>query len=727
MPTIPLTNALGLEEEFVSGRRITDFLPDFIHLKDTSLDSVPVEQLRAGLSFARPVSVPFANLSLEVGGSGKGTMALMGPRDLALDPEDALGAIEIKANEMVLALGLDFSMSSDVALDSGPGTFGISANRGFTVHCYRRFENGSKGFASFGKAFTETASCFFLPQDLHDLRNLQADTVILLEGNGALSVSAAFNIETPVQSLSANAVEQIAPLEVSGSFGAEVNVTIAGGYRIRLRRVEGSIVEIGVYDIDSREVGVIFEAGVSASTDGKSSLAKHFVSALANHSPLSLDEFRQTDGVDPREQELGEFEDTLEEAVSAKLQIAASAAISRLRSNEAAWLFEIDLDAATSAEAAACLKSALRGDFTALTTKEALPAGIRQTANVLTRTEVKNQTLQVNLLGMLNFVSVHEITRISAIERNVSDEITLVTDTSSMSRVEALLSNTGGDARRLRRMLSENFLVEAAYHAANVGVLPPDFRSRHVYIELHDRTSKAEMKDNLDVARVLGLISPEEQARRLGGKRNFGRTTFYVEASYSNDGVRQIFLDASGVPRTVQEYEDIGRSALGALLTGDDGHEFRQRYADLGLSGTTLWLEMKRVGNAASFGPLFGRPVSGTDPRLGAVASDFVMVTSWASAMNGAARAVQEVDELLSGDTIRADDKQLVKAREMLNKRITNAIKHSHDQFGDPLGLIMVYIASGQNAAKRVVASGSEIEPLDVSFLPALSAGARTT
>jgi hypothetical protein len=261
-------------------------------------------------------------------------------------------------------------------------------------------------------------------------------------------------------------------------------------------------------------------------------------------------------------------------------------------------------------------------------------------------------------------------------------------------------------------MLSENFLVEAAYHASNVGVLPPEFKSSHVYFEVHDQTSRDDMKDNLDVARVLGLISAAEEDRRLS-KQNFGRTTFYAETRYDDQSVRRIFLDNSGNPRPVEEYEDAGRSALGALLQGDEGQEFRQRYAELG-AGDPLWNQMKRIGDVAGFGSLFGVTDASGDPRVAAAGSDYITITTWASAMNKAATAIRGVQDLLSAGNLVIGDPQLSKAREHLKGCLEDVVRDTHEHFGDPLGLIMVYIVSGQTAGKRVIATGTGIEPLDV-------------
>jgi hypothetical protein len=184
--------------------------------------------------------------------------------------------------------------------------------------------------------------------------------------------------------------------------------------------------------------------------------------------------------------------------------------------------------------------------------------------------------------------------------------------------------------------------------------------------------------------------------------------------------VRRIFLDRSGNPRPVEEYEIAGRSALGALLRGDEGQELRQRFAELG-SGDVLWNQMKRVGNVALFAPLFGFPAGSTDPRVAAAGSDFITITTWASAMNKAATGIREAQELLGPGGVNPDDPRVAKAREHLKSYLEDVVKDTHEHFGDPLGLIMVYIASDQTAGRRAIATGSEIEALNVSLQPELA------
>jgi hypothetical protein len=725
MPRIGLSDVLGLsvDGKLAPDAKLPSILPRFLKLQDTTLDQVPLDELSAGLAFEKPLEVSADTLKLKLGAGGGGRLALI---------RHPFNEIAVKEGEIYVAAGLVFSAGPGVSLPGGTATFGFAAEGEFTVKCYRRFEKGAQGFPTFSKALAATFSSFLLPRDAADLDDLAADTVLVLAGRGTLNLSSGFSFSMPVQSLASVALVRDFKLDVKtgGSLDVDARVVLTAGYQVRLRRLGTSKVELGVYSLKSREheFGVSAAAGISAGVGGFD-LAERFIGVLSRQPVVDLNEFRKAlpDEDDrAKDRRMQGFQASLQAAISTKVQASVRAAFSTLRSDEAAWLFEVDANAAVSTEAKAAITSALRGNFTAVTgNPKALPAGIAQTANVLTRTDVARQSLRINLLGIVNCLSLGEISRVSQVERNASGEITLLTDTTSANRLQALLVNLSGNTKRLRKMLSENFLIEAAYHVADLGVLPPEFKSRHTYLEIHNSTGREQLKNNLDVARVLVLISAAEEERRLGNGKRFGRTTFYAELRYGHEIVRRIFLDKLGNPRSVEDYETLGRSALGALLAGDEGQELRRRYADPASAGSTeLWNRMKQTGNTAVFGPLFGFPASSKDPRVGAAGADFIAITSWASAMHAAGAAVSDVQKTLSSGALGAGDAGLTEARERLKKRMADVVKNTHEHFGDPLGMIMVYLASGQEAEKNVLVTGDKIERLHAASAAAQVGGA---
>lgn len=723
MPKIPISDVLGLniDGKLKPGAKLPAVLGQFLRFQALPLDQTPLDQASLALNFEQPLDMPSGNLQLRIAAGLSGKLAVIRAGKRVIDASDPFSGIAVRDGEIYLAVVLDFAPAAGLSASIGPAGFGLDLNRDFSIKCYHRFSSDGQGFPTFGSALAQTFSAFFIPDHPDNLRQLPPGAILAIRGTGTLTVSGDVSFAMPVESLASIAFSGTTLLQVKPAASISVNASVAieGEYDVRLRRLDSAAVELGLYNMKSRNlsVGVAAQAGLSAKAGGYDLLEK-VIGALSSQPAVDGEDFRKAlpgeDGP-AKDRRISGFQSSLQGAISTKLQASLNLAFSKFHSDEALWLFQIDPEKATSDAANAALRSALVGNFTALTAGPALlPAGIGQLENVLTRTDVGKQTLRINLLGLLNTLSVTTITQVATIERNAAGDITLITDSANASRLNALLLNTGQDTKRLRKVMSENFLIEAAYQATSLGVLPPEFRSKHTYLEIHENTGRDEMKNNLDVPRVLGVIIPAEAERRLGTERQFGRTTLYTELSYTSDAVRSIFLDAAGKVRTVEDYETFGRAALGALLAGDENQELRMRYAELTMAGNELWKRMTQIGNVAAFGELFGVTNASADPRVAAAGSDYLAIVDWAGAMSGAATAVFDIERELADSAVTANDDKLAGLRQTLKKRLTGVLKKTGAHFGDPLGMIMVYLASGQNAAKTVLMTGDRIEPLEI-------------
>jgi hypothetical protein len=720
MPSIKLTEALGLnlDGSLIKGANLLKVLPSFTRLADLPLDQVPVAEASAALNIAEPIPIPADAIALKLGAGTRGGFALLGPQDPALDEDDPFKEIQIKQDERYVALALKVSLGGEASGTIGSITFGFSPERDLEIRCYRRFQGGPDGFPSFRKAFATVASSFILPKEAGDLDKLQPDTIIVFRGVGTLGLSAGVSVSLPTESLAS--VSLVGDMKFEAKAGAEVgvdaSVTITGGYQVRLRRLDGRRTELGVYTMKSSEAGLRVSANVGVSaTVGRFDLAERVIGALSPQPAVDVAEFRKAlPGEDDavKAKRIDDFQSSIKAAISTKLQVAAQVALAGVQSHEAAWLFEIDPSLAITDKARAAITSAFNGDFVALTQDpQRLPPGLTQTSDILTDTAVRKLMLKINLLGLVNLISVGKLAQVTAVERNANGDITLITDGSSVDRLKALLITFGGNRKRLRKLLSENFLIEAAYRAKELGVLPPEFKASHIYFEIHDSTNREEMKNNLDVPRIFGLINPGGVAQTLGNNRDFGRTEFYAETRYGSEAVRAAFLKPQGLPPSVNQYEAVGRSALGALLMGDEGQEFRKAVAE----NDALWKQLKRDGDRSNFARIFGLPAGTVDPRVEAAGADFTAITSWADAMNGAMKAIQEIDSLLDNREVSADDPNLARARNVLKYRLTDVVKNTKEEFGDPLGMVMFYIAANQDAQRSVIITGDQVQRLELS------------
>src|SRR5689334_2318011 len=190
MPKIPVSNVLGID---VDGKLLPDatlqsFLPVLRDWNNLRLDQLPIETASLGFVFDRPVDLG-ADVSLRIGAGAHGGIGIIAAGKRTIDIADPFDSIEAGANEMYLALRLAFTALGAI----GFGHFGLGSESEFTVTCYRRFEKGPDGFPSFPQALAAAAESFVLPRGPVDLEQLGPDTVVMLGGRGALSLSATFD------------------------------------------------------------------------------------------------------------------------------------------------------------------------------------------------------------------------------------------------------------------------------------------------------------------------------------------------------------------------------------------------------------------------------------------------------------------------------------------------------------------------------------------------------
>lgn len=718
MPTINLTDALGLDLDgsLRPHTNLLKVLPTFPKIADLPLDQVPVADLSAALNLTEPIPVPVEEIGLSLHAGASASLSLLRPGQHTIDDNDPFNEIDIKDNEIYLMLGMKFSTDGTLSAEVGSLSLGFSPASELEIICYRRFERGPEGFPKFRKALATAVSSFVLPKRSKDLNDLKSDTVLVLRGSGTLSFSAGVSVSLPTQSLASVSLVLDQKLQVSagGSIGVDADLTLTGGYQVRLRRLDADKTELGVYTVRSEEATLSISAkvGVSASA-GPFELTERVIRALSSKPAVDVAEFKQAlPGEDDEAKTLRieSFQASIKAAISTKLQASLALAFDALHSHEAAWLFEIDSSLATTPAANDAIAAALDGRFGALTADpRALPAGIRQASNILTDTDLHKVSLKINLLGLVNLISTEKLVQVTTAERNADGDITLISDTSSGSRLQALLVIFGNDHKRLRKLLSENFLIVASYQAKDLGVLPPDFKAKHTYFAIQDKTSREAMKNELDVPRILGLIDSSAVQQRLGKTGQFGRTDFYAEAVYTSAAVRDAFLNPDALRPSVESYEQIGRLALSELLEGDEGQEFRKKVAN----DNALWSALKQDGNRANFAHIFGLPAGSNDPRVGAAGADFSAITSWAEAMTAAGSAIREIDGLLGAAPVAANAANFDTARELLKKRLGQVVAHTKDEFGEPLGMLMFYMAASQNAKRSVIVSGEKIERLE--------------
>ncbi len=727
MATLSLLEAFGLE---VSGSlkpnsHLGKAFSQLQHFQSVPLDQVQLASGKAELTFLEPIDLSFAGLALVIGAGLSGNVRIATSKDHKSDPDNPFDPIAIGADEIYLSSELVLSAKTGITIGPATCAFGLSVGKGFTVTVQRRFYRSDSGaFPGFGVALAELFRKFVIPQNREDLKSLGRDTVVMSGGTGQIKLTNGFGIAAPVKQLAATSpiAGKVVEVNTSATFTAELSLTLEGGYLSRVRKSESGALEIGISRSQSSTLAVQVSAaaGIVAGV-GKFDLAEKFLGSISRNPIVDLEEFRRgIPGEDEaaRELQISAFQESLGAAISTKVAASLIATLSSTRGTSPVLMFEVGADSFDSASTAAAIVSALDGNFTRLTSTP-LPSGVKQTANIFTESELSKHKIAINLLGIVNYVSIGKLARISEVKRNADGEIVCVTDAADANRLQALLLNVVGNVKRLQSLLSEDFLLQATFKAVDLRIMPPDLSAKHTFVEITNKTDRHRIKDLLDICRTMGVLTAAEEAAWLQDREDFGRTTFWLQTVYAETAIEHTFLRSDGQARTEQEFVLLGRQALGHVIAGNEGQEFRKLVADLGPKGNSVWKAMDDSGNRANFNSIFGLPLDVKDPRIEAAGADYSCIKAWAAAMKALADAIVDTRRLIAS-SINADDDRLTALRQQLRDRMADVVKHSGEHFGDPLGLVTVYLASGRSAGARVLVTGASLQALDKVVAPGI-------
>lgn len=725
MPTIPLASGLGIEVDgtLAPGASLTGLLPAFQQLAPLTLAAVPRAAFDAGLKFSRDLPLP-GDLGLSVAANSTAHLTIVRDQGRALDEGDPFESITLGQGETYLAFSFSASIEPGVSLDTGPLSFGFSKGVSHLWKIYRRFPSE----ALFGASLAQMLHGFFIPSTRDELQLVPEDVVLVFAGSGSITTTASFSVAMPAAPLASLSLPGGQGLNAQPGLSLSLapSLTLEGGYQVRIRQIPRGEVEIGLYQNKSSTQSLSVSARAALPLRlGSFELTEQLIRVLsARQSVISREEMFAAlpDEEDDfkKQRRIERIEEQLRKAVNTKFEASARLSLSKTSSREPVWTYAVDPRVASPA-ADKAVNAALRGDFRDLI---ANPPGVRRLSSALAETEARSARLDINLLGLANFTSSTRLVMSSTVEFDDKDQITLVTDTSSVARLEALLLNLGGDGRRLRKLMSESFLIQAAYKASGLSVLPPAFKARHTYFEIHSNTSRGTMRDNLQALQALGLILPEQTASILDANGQFGRTTLYLETAYDDDAIGRLFFDQLG-PRAQGKFEEAGRSALGALIAGDENRQLSARFAELSPAADAIWERMKATGTPGLH-QVFGIGAVGASGNvpLQVATSDFFAILDWAKAMGDAAQAAAQVRDMLGGREVESTDPRFEAARQLLRRRLSAAVARTSNHFGDPLGLLMIHVASGESGKTGAILVSHATGRLLLGELKETAAGA---
>jgi hypothetical protein len=684
-------------------------------LTQIPLDKVPLKSASGGLSFEQPVPIGINQVEMTVKAEGSGRLRLIGPKDKQLFDPDVFGEpLKINDDQFYVSIGVTASLASNLSAEARDLGFGFDAGGQVSLSVYKPFtKSGGDGgaFTPFVQAIQETARDFVLLGDIEDLSKMSEGLIATVEGSGHLKFSAEAELLSVVNPLAT--VDPPGPGELKVVSGGSIKVgatfQLFGEYQIRAQKLDKQRVRLGIYKKRGKEFALTVTAkgGVSAGVGGFD-LFERVLKAVSRDPEVDKN---QLGAAGLNAGQIAAIEDAVKAAIARKLELAASFELSASGSNEAAFDYEIDL-AKLGPEGRQAIHKALDGDLTALAGDAAMPAGVTLRRSIITEIQKKKHTLKLNLLGIYSFISISALTLKGRVMFVPETGELLITDSATATRIAASTSNFAADQSKLRKVMAESFLLTAAYLCSKTVAQSPTLELTHSYFELHSKTNRESMKNNLDVVETLGLMTRQEKEKLIAGANDFGSTTLYVNAHYGDALATALFLNPDETPRNEEEFEQAGRDAIKSLVQTGESDDYRRAPA----TDIALWNELKQLGNPQTFKSvekIKGLKAAKKLPMeivVGGIGTDYAVIRWWAQEMRGLALKLAEIRSFIKANPkVGPDNNTFNGLRRGLAEHLKGVASRTRSEFGDPWGLVAMDLATGRAAKAEAQVTGPRV------------------
>lgn len=714
MPNIPITDGFGLNLQaglnpksafakyFQQPPAFSVLQQNLASLQDVPLAGFPLKSTEVGLTFKQPTTVASSSPQFAGSAAVSATLCVIAGGKL-FDPDPFDNPIEVPTGHAYLGIGVNASLAPGLDLTSGKLAFGFVVGAGVTMSHYQLFAT-SPTTPTLKAALQASIENYVIPFAPEDFASLGVGDIAIIEGTGSLQLSGTVNLLTavnPLVSVSSAALPTTLQIQECAKVDIKATLTITGDLQIRVQKIDGATVRMGFY----RKRGAEFTIQVNPAigiTAGTSST--DFISAVLGAigpSPLPLADQLKEAGLTEEKQQV--IASALKAAIQRRIELSVQAELQALSTQEAAFLYEINLNA-LGQDGRAAIQDALRLNLSSLLgSSESMPSGIREMQSLLTTIRTKGLSLKINVLGIYNYASVNDLTLKGTVLTDPASGEIVITDGANASRVSGSI-NFLADSDKLRKVLAQSFLITAAYRCSGLIVHAPSLKVSYWHFDDQAKTDHATMTAHLQVLSSLGLISPAQEQQSIAGTGDFGRSTFYVNTDYDDGLSQSLFLRSDGQPRDLDEYEQIGRRALQSLIQPGSGDEYR-----LGvLEDEATWQRVKVTGGTlVNLAKLF--PELSPGAQIPLIAGDYLLIEWWATTMANMAQTLSAAKRFFSQEPPPTPGTPAFeKVQTDLWHQMANVARNTHDRFSDPWGVLAMDLTSGQKAvaSAQIVSAG---------------------
>ena len=615
-------------------------LPDFLARKDSILSQAATKPIQFQAKALHGFQLGNTTPEIDVTPTVQATIRVnASPGTNLFDGDPFPAPARVPDHTGYVSVGFQGSLDLGVSGSDGDLTFGFDKTSTVSLEYLKAFPLGA-GEPTLGNALGQTLSSYVIPADLSDLDALSVNDIATVSGQGSLKVSGGVKITVspnPLASVDLPLGAGTVAVKADATAGLSASFTLSGSYQVRVRRKDADTIELSFFRQSGTALKAEFsaDAGIAAKL-GDTDLLAAVLGAISTD-PAGDKKLL----ADLHPAEVKTLCDAIKGALDHSLRASLDAVLSALADDQAAFQYEIQ-PARLSAEASVAVHQALNGDLSMLTAMEEdmhdggiLAPGVRMLNSVLSATRKRGITLRINLLGILNYLTVSELIRNSEILTDaVTGDVTIketVTGNSITAVVDPLARNEA-----LRKAIFDSVLATTSYRAGKVVALP-DLSCEQMHFALNQNTNQQIIGDYLRWFMALNLLTGQDKTAILTQFTDGGPSTCVLRTSFGNADCTAMFFDEHGNLRPEPYYLEIGRRALRALLDPEHQAIDRLRYQ---IVDDALWPTALGIGANRNLGPLVG--LSTADDRVVYLIGDVKVITDWAKAM---------VDEVRSSRT----------------------------------------------------------------------------
>jgi hypothetical protein len=644
MATIQLTDNFGLAIDATldpafakyleSPQALIGLLRTAKPLKDLHVSDDPFDSQSIGIAFNDPVALGSSGVELTIKPSVMGTITLAkGAALFDADTDPFRQAIPIPAQHAYLSAALHAELALTLGQTAGDLRFGFTAGTTIVLTNYQLCALTDLLVPRLESLLTH----FTIPRDLQDIEQLTEHTVVTLEGTGSLQFTAQAKliaVANPLATLNTPMV----PINVAEGSGITIDgtYTLTGDYQLGIERLAARAFRLSYLKQRTTEFDVSVQAEINTSVTAVSfDLIQSVLQAVSSHPVPDKNTFHQAGLTDDQ---LISIATAVKAGIERSIALSLTGDLDRFDTSSTAFTYDVDLALLDDAGRQA-VHDALDGNLTGLEATDR--PGITRRTSIADALRQGKHVFKVNLLGIYTHASVTTLFQQGTIIVDRESGDITITDQAGAQRIQFTADNFAKDTAKLRQVLAESLLLTAGYRGTGGLSAGPQLASHYWFFALRQKTNREQCTEYLTIAQALRLLNDTTRTAalaRIAGATDLGRSTLFVDASYTDDLCKRMFVDDAGQPRPEDEYETLGRRALLLLLPSGDAINDARR---LPLLDDKVWQAMKHTGQPG-FPTLFAD--RGFNPnQLADITSDYTLISWWASSMRRMGEALAQI------------------------------------------------------------------------------------